>query len=87
MTKPDFSQLYKDEISKLAKKYKTTNTEIVNIYYTQFKLIQDQMRRDYKIPFEERASIKVIGLGTFVFYPKIAKRIQKEYGKEQERIS
>jgi len=85
MIKADFAQLYKNEISIIAKKYKITNAEVIVIYYTQFKLIQDQMRKDYKIPFEDRSTIKVTGLGTFIYYPKLAKHIQKEYGKEYEK--
>jgi hypothetical protein len=86
MTKAAFSQLYKNEISTVAKKHKLTNAEVVKIYYTQFKLIQDQMRKDYKLPFEDRSTIKVTGLGTFIYYPKIAKHIQKTYESDLSQI-
>ena len=85
MIKADFAQLYKTEISIIAKKHNLTSNEVIKIYYLQFKLIQDQMRKDYKLPFEQRSSIKVLGLGTFVYYPKLAKHIQKEYGKEYRK--
>lgn len=76
MIKPYFTQLYKKEISTIAKKYKMSVEEVTNIYYKQFYLVIDKIRKDYLLPIEERQSIKLKGLGTIVFHPKIANKIQ-----------
>ena len=88
MVKDHFKQIYKIELKELANKYNISVQEVADIYFNQFKLIINQIRSDSKLPINQRSSIKIGGLGTIHFHPKIAIKILKlkpdEYPKPDE---
>ena len=85
MVKDHFKQIYKSELKQLSNEYKISIDEIVNIYFNQFKLIIEQIRKDSKLPINERKSIKIAGLGTIIFHPKLALQILKIKKDEQPK--
>lgn len=80
MLKPYFKQLYRKEISTISKKYKLTIDEVIEIYYIQFQLIVKKIREENKLPFDNRHSIRIQGLGKLQYSKIIAKQIQKTDG-------
>lgn len=67
----------KPKIKELALTYKLTQSQINDIFYSQFKHAAKVMSLDSIKSIEERRSIKIKGLGTFEFRPKKAKILTK----------
>lgn len=85
MVKDHFKQIYKSELKDLSNKYNLPIEEIINIYFNQFKLVIEQIRKDGDLPINQRKSIKIANLGTITFHPTIASRILKIEKDEQPK--
>ena len=72
----EISQVCKKEILELMYKHKLTQTQVMDIYKAQWKYVKEQMKHDFKKePIENRKSIKLKGIGTFVFNPYVAMKL------------
>ena len=67
----------KDKIKELALKHRLTQTEITNIFYSQFKHAAHIMGEDFVKEFDDRRSVKIKGLCTFEYNPYRSKKILK----------
>lgn len=79
----------KPKIKELALKHKLTQTQINEIFYSQFKHTAKIISKDSVLPIEERRSIKIKGLGTFEFNEAKAKKmtqIKKEYDARKSMV-
>lgn len=73
----------KPKIKELALKHKLTQTQINDIFYSQFKHAAKVISEDSALPEENRRSIKIKGLGTFQYNMFKAKKMTK-VKKEKE---
>lgn len=72
----------KPKIKELAKEHNLTQSQIIDIFYSQFRYVSKTMCGDQKKDFTERRSIKIKGIGTFDYKIKKAEiitKIKKEY--------
>lgn len=82
----------KPKIKELAIEHKLTQSQILDIFYSQFKFAADVMREDADDEIDSRRSVKIRGFGTFVFNPKKAlymtnKTIEKNARKNMVKTS
>jgi len=67
----------KNKIKELALKHKLTQTQILEIFYSQFKHAAAVISEDSVKEIENRRSIKIQGLCTFEYNPFRSKKILK----------
>jgi len=65
----------KPNIKALAMKYKLTQSQINDIFYSQFKHTAKVISEDSKKEIKDRRSVKIKGLGTFEFNKRKAEHI------------
>lgn len=65
----------KPKIKELAIKYKLTQSEIIDIFYSQFKFAAKVMSEDSFKDLNERRSVKIKGIGTFEYNERKARKI------------
>jgi hypothetical protein len=76
----------KKEILELMRKHNLTQTQVLTIYKAQWKFVKEQMKHDFKYEtVENRKSIKLKGLGTFVFSPYMATLLTKRKIEKYEK--
>lgn len=79
MIKANFKQKFYKTIQQLADKHNLPIDKVVDMYYEQFNLMAQSVRND-------KASIKIRGLGTFEYKEKLAEKlaILKKLKNERE---
>ena len=75
----------KPKIKELALKYGLTQSEVIDVFYSQFKYVADVISKDSDKDFSERRSIKIRGLGTFQYNEKKAKKLTHIKKEKNER--
>jgi len=75
----------KPKIKELAIQYKLTQSEIIDIFYSQFKYVAKVMSEDSFKNLNERRSVKIKGIGTFEYNERKARKITEIKNKEDAR--
>lgn len=65
------------KVKELAMKYKLTQSQVWDIFYSQFKFVSKVMSEDSEKDYKERRSIKLPKIGTFEFNEQKAKKLSK----------
>lgn len=79
MQKQDFKQKFSKEIWQLAVKHSITPDKVVDIYFDQFNFVARSIRND------EKNTIKLKGLGKFVYNERLAIKLTDLKQKKNER--
>jgi len=79
MRKADFKQKFSKEIWQLAVKHNITPDKVVDIYFDQFNFVVKSIRNN------EKSTIKLKGLGKFVYNERQALKLAELKQKRNER--
>ena len=75
----------KPKFKEMALKYGLTQSEVMDVFYSQFKFAANVISQDSSKDFKDRRSVKIKGLGTFEFNEKKAKKITHIKKEKNER--
>lgn len=81
----EFKQKHLKTILELSRKHNFSVDQVIKMYKSQFHLVEHTIVEDAVKPISERRSIKLEGLGTFVFLPYIANKLTEQKRKKDER--
>lgn len=79
MQKQNFKHKFSKEIWQLSVKHNITPDKVVDIYFDQFNFVAKSIRND------EKTTIKLKGLGKFVYNEKLATKLTELKQKKNER--
>lgn len=82
---PDFKQKHFKTLIDLSRKHNFSVDQVIKMYKSQFHLVEHTIADDSVKPISERRTVKLEGLGSFVFLPYIANKLTEQKRKKDER--
>lgn len=73
-----------EKIKEIALEYKLTQSQVKEIFYSQFKYLIDIMKEDSEKPVNEKRQIKLRGFGTFAFNEKRFNKVQRDIKRRKD---
>ena len=82
---PDFKQKHFKTLIDLSRKHNFSVDQVIKMYKSQFYLVEHAITDDSVKPISERRTVKLEGLGSFVFLPYIANKLTDLKRQKDER--
>lgn len=81
----EFKQKHLKTIMELSRKHNFSVDQVIKMYKSQFHLVEHAITDDSVKPIFERRTIKLEGLGSFIFLPYIANKLTDLKRQKDER--